>query len=234
MTLPLDSSVHEELKNSNLVTESQYGKASSFIGQKSLKIEIWRLRLITTYELLREGYSVFLTDVDSLWNYYVDLDDLPNNFDAIHAVAGDYPEYINSYWGFSLCGGLAFYRPTESVLNLWKSLLTHCNQKSCDDQLIINRGYLGKGVVWVNVNETRQEQCAGESPVGYHKIGILVGPPGDSNIDIISGNLRQMKIIGNLQIMVVSEQDMLRGGTVDDCKSVWIMNPHVVKSAGNQ
>ena len=213
--------------------------------------QLWKLRIHKIYHLLSEGYSVFLADVDSLWNYHVDLEKLPSNFDVIHSVADNHPELIKQLWGFTVCGGSAFYRPTEAVLTMWKLFLNYCavpydpiavqprryNRRPvepahCDDQKLINESYHVKGVEWFDVGDTRQELCF-ESKLGYHKIGVFTNPEGIGSMrnKIEAKRKFGMDTVHNvkLQIMVVSKDDILRGGSMNECDSVWIMHPHSKK-----
>ena len=92
----------------------------------------------------------------------MNLDELPSNFDVIHSVADNHPLLIKQLWGFTVCGGSAFYRPTEAVLTMWKLFLNYCavpydpiaavtprrynprrpkEPAKCDDQRLINESY---------------------------------------------------------------------------------------------
>ena len=162
-----------------------------------------------------------LVDIDSVWNWYVDLDRLPMNFDVIHSVCSLNPGFARSLWHFTICAGLALYRPTENTLNLWDVYMTMmCNY--CDDQTVLNAVYRYGSVSWFNSNDTRQDQMY-YSPVGYFKLGVVP-------------RLRETKrqrpdyvfpddLKTPLQVMVVSKTDMKRGGTPEDCATSWLMNP---------
>ena len=61
--------------------------------------------------------------------------------------------------------------------------------------------------------EIKTNELYFKSPVGYHKVGVVMnGLGGKQRIP--------------MQIMLVSEEDMLRGGTPENCETVWIMNPY--------
>ena len=70
-------------KTSELITED--------VHQKIRYLKVWRLRVLTLRELLIDGYSVFVSDVDSLWNKKIELNTLPGNFDIIYAVCHGLP-----------------------------------------------------------------------------------------------------------------------------------------------
>ena len=134
---------------------------------------VWQIRMQTMYSLLNQSYAVVLTDLDSIWNWYVDLDKLPPNFDVFHSVCTKNPPKIKFIWGFTLCAGLAFYRPTANTLRFWKMYYDEC-KVNCDDQFTLNSLYRGHNVTWANVDQTYQEALH-YSPIGYKKIGALAG-----------------------------------------------------------
>ena len=76
---------------------------------------------------------MFLSDVDSVWIKFVDLDKLPENFDAFNAIAKTHPKQIYETWGFTLCGGLGGYRASEKMIDFFEKLKLKC-QVECDDQ----------------------------------------------------------------------------------------------------
>ena len=155
------------------------------------------------------------------------IENLPNNFDSLHGVCGGYPKDVKRNLGFTVCGGLAIYRPTKENIRFWSYLAEYC-KGSCDDQHLINSAYLSSDVLFFNVSQTEQEKYV-DSEVGYHKVGVLLG-----NWAKFEKKFRHHPRIDEnfkLQIMTVSQNDMLRGGDVSDCKTTWIMNPHVPKVA---
>ena len=152
-----------------------------------------------------------------IWNKYIDIEALPENFDSIHAVAGDHPPDIKEQWGFTVCGGLGIYRPTLANIALWAHIDRNC-RIICDDQRIINLSYQRSNVVFFDVDQTMQNEVY-SSEIGYHKIGVIMGSFGESVYRL------------PIQIMVVSRKDMLRGGMPRNCKTTWIMNPPVPKAA---
>ena len=51
------------------------------------RVTIWLIRLEVTLRLLEAGFSVIMSDVDSIWTRFVDLDDnWFENFDLIHSL----------------------------------------------------------------------------------------------------------------------------------------------------
>ena len=172
--------------------------------------KIWRTRIARTVFLLKNNYNVFLTDVDSLWNRYVDLEKLPGEFDSFHALAGGFPDSIFQKWGFTFCGGLGFYRSTPGNIMFWQEVLRRCGGK-CDDQVVLNELYYDLGLKFFGVDDVNDE-----SGLRFYKCGMVR----TENLD--------------LKIIIVSELDMLRGGTPKNCNTTWIMNPVTRKTGANK
>ena len=71
---------------------------------------IWRIRYGVLLRLLSLGYNVFISDSDSIWKKYVDLDLLDvASFDMFHSVGGDLPMSTYKVWGHVLAGGVGGY-----------------------------------------------------------------------------------------------------------------------------
>ena len=105
-------------------------------GGRFLKL-IWKIRLFTLNSLLKEGYNVMISDVDSIWLSYRDLNKLPHMFDTFHSYGTTFPSDTYSRWKFVVCGCIGAYRRTENTLNLFKDLTEKCKY-ACDDQMTLN------------------------------------------------------------------------------------------------
>ena len=104
---------------------------------------IFALRFATISQLLKSGQNVFISDVDSIWINYRNLNLLPfpDQIDAFHAVGQQWPiEHYNKY-GFVMCGCIQAYRSNQNTIKLFDDLLIACDNK-CDDQEILNRMYM--------------------------------------------------------------------------------------------
>jgi len=102
---------------------------------------------------LHQGYHVFITDVDNLFQVYKPMHDFEHDeYDMIHAFSGDinaFPRNIYRLRGFNICGGLSWLRSTPSVIEFVSELARRCGCKEsigcechCDDQVAINTMYL--------------------------------------------------------------------------------------------
>ena len=105
--------------------------------------DIWRRRLEVPLKYLKKGKNVFISDVDTYWNFYFSLDQLSPKFDAFHAYATTWPRTVWKKWGFTLCGGIAGYRSNKKTMMLLQELLDECVklQQKCDDQKLLNEKY---------------------------------------------------------------------------------------------
>lgn len=101
---------------------------------------------------LQQGYNVFITDVDNIFQRYKPMHHFENDkYDMVHAFSGDisvFPRNIYKYQGFNICGGLSWLRSTPSVIEFVSELAKRCGCKEstgcechCDDQVIINFMY---------------------------------------------------------------------------------------------
>ena len=114
------------------------------------------------YETLQDGYHVLLTDVDNVFRRYLPMQELEDSpFDVYHAYSTSYPISVYEQMGFTVCGGMGWYRSTPGVMKFVGTLLNHChcwrlkevNCKKdcvCDDQVVLNE-LLAKGkhaVTW--------------------------------------------------------------------------------------
>ena len=112
------------------------------------------------YDELLNGTHVLLTDVDNVFSAYMDMkQELElSEYDVYHAYSTSYPTNIFMDMGFTVCGGMGWYRATQSVRSFIGTLLNKCNcWKSvdckcyCDDQVVLNELlYKGKhNVTWM-------------------------------------------------------------------------------------
>jgi hypothetical protein len=207
--------------------------------------KVWKIRVDVTIKLLKQGYSVFQSDIDSLWLKYIDLDSLPLNFDILWSIAGKFPPAQKRKWGFTLCGCLMLYRPTELTLK-WFDLYTASCKNKCDDQRNIN-GLLDMGRIrWLDKSELSPQHEVWQGPIDYHTIGIFDGKdwmvpvPGnqkscekerqqggnctiipDSSVaekksGSIEWNHRKFDLTG-FQLGIVSQKVWMRNGGIKDC-----------------
>ena len=131
-------------------------------------------------------------------------------------MAGNHPGAVKKAWGFTVCGGNAGYRYTQTVLTFFKDMVDLC-ENDCDDQRTLNMSYKDVAdIQWRNVNETSQQVHYPDFSLGYHKVGS-------------SGSTK--KHVDALQVLVLGTKDITRGGTAEDCDDAWIIHPHSGKSA---
>ena len=114
------------------------------------------------FDSLVNGTHVLLTDVDNVFSRYLPMSEMEqSSYDVYHAYSTAYPGSVFFGMGFTVCGGMGWYRATKSVrqfigtllnkCNCWKSMDCNCY---CDDQVVLNE-LLWKGkhsVTWTNSN----------------------------------------------------------------------------------
>ena len=145
--MALDISSYENLIRSNYRCEIV---ADTIKGEFS---NIWKLRFEVPLKYLRRGINVFVTDVDSFWNFHFSLDQLPKEYDSFHAYATTWPNNVFKKWGFTLCGCVAGYRANIKTISLLQRLLIQCGKlrHHCDDQIVLNEMYaFSYNMKWVN------------------------------------------------------------------------------------
>ena len=99
-----------------------------------------------------QRYHILLTDVDNVFVRYANITEEIENtpFDAYHAYEGRMPSFPKNYWyihGFTICGGMSWFRSTPAVIEFVNSIATGCGCDDiqyvtcncrCDDQQMIN------------------------------------------------------------------------------------------------
>jgi hypothetical protein len=120
--------------------------------------EIFARRWKYLFDQLSTNHHVLLTDVDNVFSRYLPLSDLEGSeFDVYHAYSTSYPERVFWDMGFTVCGGMGWYRASPKVRQFVGTLLNKCNcwktvdcNCYCDDQVVLNE-LLWKGkhsVTW--------------------------------------------------------------------------------------
>ena len=81
-------------------------------GDRYYYSKIWSIRIHTVNHLIQNNNHVFISDVDTIWTKYKNLDHLFSNpiFDAYHSFGTTFPMLQYKVWGFVLNGGIAAYR----------------------------------------------------------------------------------------------------------------------------
>ena len=131
----------DEISYKNLTREGKYRceKGAENVQRSGFK-NIVRIKLLTIAKYLGKGQNVFVSDVDTYWNYYFDLNKLSKQFDVIHAYATVWPPSIRKLWGFTLCTCIAGYRANKRTVELFRKLIKRCG-KECSDQEVTNETY---------------------------------------------------------------------------------------------
>ena len=100
---------------------------------------IWKTRLLTILDLLRhERQPVLLSDVDSIFLRYKNLQNFPSEYDIFAAIATSHPLDVYRLWGTTLGGGIIGFQANERTIKFLEQILNKC-PSYCDDQAIFNR-----------------------------------------------------------------------------------------------
>jgi hypothetical protein len=88
---------------------------------------------------LKNGTSVLLTDVDNLFNKFLNLKKNPDfsTFDVIHAYSNFMPVHVLKQMGFTVCGCMSWLRATPPTIDFVQRLVEKCGIL-CDDQIVLN------------------------------------------------------------------------------------------------
>ena len=134
--LALDIISFKDLMKNNFRCEKVSNSVADEVGFSG----IWRLRFQIPLLYLKNGKNVFISDVDTHWNFYFDLTQLPPQYDSFHSYATVFPRKIFKRWGFTLCGCFIGYRANKKTIQLLEKLLERCLEleKRCDDQVVLN------------------------------------------------------------------------------------------------
>jgi len=149
--------------------------------------KIFGTRWVYVLAQLRSGHNVLLTDADNIFVRYMPMEDLESSeYDVYHAYAGDFPIRFLSM-GFTVCGGMAWFRASSSTIRYVESVLEQCGWSGdvntgamCDDQQVVNKmfffntlNYTFHGEGPSSINSTFwKDSLEGESQVTRHKFKI--------------------------------------------------------------
>jgi hypothetical protein len=163
------------------------------IGHSVLKL-LMAVRWKFLLQKLESGVHVLLTDVDNIFNRYIDMEheiELQDpTIDLYHAYATKYPPKIFQQQGFVVCSGMSWWRASPAAIRFARIMHEACGIM-CDDQrvlntLLVNHDKLGMTWHWTpeaiasritDINDTRVSGLptigiTGTSNVTGHKAGI--------------------------------------------------------------
>ena len=111
---------------------------------------------------------------------------------------------------------------------MWKLLEKRCLKK-CDDQEVLNLFYYENGIEFFDAEIGRKEKSL-KSGLRFsegHGIGVV-------NVVADLKAIQKVDDSTKLQIMIVSEKNILRGGNVNDCDKSWIVHPRTRKDGSEK
>ena len=218
-------------------TENKTG-SNDWVMNKNIRHKsksIWKIRINMVKILLEEGWSVFVTDVDSIWMKYVDLEKFPENIDAFFVKTASFPARARAAWGFTICGGVVGFRPTKAIFEMFTDLAYWCNS-NCDDQLQMNYRLMQYRVEWYdNSSESEFEPIRAFDKENFEDFLFRT-----KNLTVVSKNdigLGHSPVnffrIGQtthevfFRVAVYRGNEAIRGGEPEDCwkPESWFLNP---------
>ena len=118
----------------NIIVQGNYRceKTADYLQAVGFK-SIVKLRLTTIAQYLEKGQNVFVSDVDTYYNFYFDLNQLPPNYDVFRAYTTTWSPAVLEKWGFTLCTCIAGYRANSKTIQLFREIIKRCGEK-CSDQ----------------------------------------------------------------------------------------------------
>ena len=96
-----------------------------------------KLPVTTVVQYLENGKNVFVSGVDSYWNYYFDLNKLALQYYTFHAIATTWSPKVFEKWGFTLCCCISGYRVNNKTIHLIRQVLSRCGEKCSDREVSV-------------------------------------------------------------------------------------------------
>jgi hypothetical protein len=111
--------------------------------------ELWVKRIAVFRELLATGQEFIHSDADAIWlrNPLQEGSARDRGEDLLFSQGTIWPPDVHERWGFVLCCGWFWARPTPVVGAFFKALESEV-QKTGDDQICVNRLLAAAGLVW--------------------------------------------------------------------------------------
>ena len=168
-------------------------------------------------EELKKGIHIQLTDADNIYNQYISLkdeiEDKDPTIDVWFAYGAKFPPQVYEIQGFTVCGGMSWWRASQASIQFVESLLDECGIK-CDDQRKLNTLLVSPtlNMKWQWTEEIRNSRIQNHTSFeGIPTIGIL----GFSNVT-------------GIKAKVWDRHFATRGLLTDPCpKNNWVSMPIV-------
>ena len=125
---------NSSFKNITIKSKYRCEKGAGELQEIGFK-NVVKLRLASILKHLEKGKNVFVSDVDTYWNFFFDLHKLPIHYDIFHAFGTTWPPNVFKKWGFTLCTCVAGYRGNAKTVQLFRKIIKRCGKKCCDQQV---------------------------------------------------------------------------------------------------
>jgi Nucleotide-diphospho-sugar transferase len=105
-------------------------------GKQQYRRTIFGMRYLYVLHQLERGHHVLLADIDNNFIRYMPMSVMEqSDYDVYHAYGDAYPVDIYQALGFTVCGGMAWFRASPASIRFVKQILRHCGIKDYDDAL---------------------------------------------------------------------------------------------------
>jgi hypothetical protein len=166
-------------------------------AKKSDLEQLFALRWKFVVDQLEQGINVLLTDVDNIFSRYIPLNSNHDPFssstmttvttiphsssvDVWHAYATKYPRNAFSKLGFTVCGGMSWWRASAPAIRFAKIIHENCGIM-CDDQRVLNNLLADEtklNMTWYRTSEMLNSRITNATTrdkrfLGLPTIGIL-------------------------------------------------------------
>ena len=214
----LDTESLKILKNENFRSfpAKNFVKISKYWDQRKKDLKnLFKIRLETINDLIvGDNLNVLVSDVDSIWLKYVDLEkEMSNaknsinsnqkNIDIYHSYGTVFPKFFHRTYGFVLCGCVTAYKSTKYTKKLFSILMKIC-EYGCDDQRTINSVYKDSKIWFEDMDQDESKMT--------HKMKLdKIGQIGPKNIKNTIQELNSKKPLIGLKIATWAKNFVSRG-----------------------
>lgn len=127
------------------------------MGERRSLTLIWKMRVRVIACLVEAGFHVIVSDSDALWlgDPWEDFNKSTVRNSSIVASRGESPRNLYHKWGWTMCMGFIFFRPTGAGMKLFLEVFERLVIRTGDDQKALNAAANELGVVWNSDSDMR-------------------------------------------------------------------------------
>jgi hypothetical protein len=122
------------------------------------------LKFPVVHTLLRQGFSVIMSDADAVWLSRPTAALLRADSDVACQRVVYFPKATVRRWGFAVCSGFTFFRGRRSVVEFVETCID-AHRRVQDDQVALNVALLAAGTRWARNLATDSVACGTQADV---------------------------------------------------------------------